>query len=1075
MTETAQKPSINIVGASAGTGKTTRLVSEYCSMLDGSGPIKTDPTRILVCTFTNKAADELTARIRQRLLQLGESDAAHLVLSSYVGTVNSICGRLLREYALAGGLPPEQDVIPEHMQANLFAIASSSVIDAYAQRIEPQARRLSFMEFGPKNKFQKRAHWMDHVRTICTLARANGIAAEELRASAERSWHGMQRQLGRSEKTIDGEQIDDLLLSGLENAINKVDLSTDTSEVTAKANQSLREIFARARAGALTWKDWAAVKKLQIGVQNKHAVSDLINVCNVLHLHPRLQSDLKNYLKNVFDCAADCLESYQSYKSANGLVDFVDQEYLTLSLLDKVEVQDSLRSRLDLVLIDEFQDTSPIQLALFIKLARLSKQSVWVGDIKQAIYGFRGTDPQLMQAASASFVRKAPLEHSFRSCPELVSLTNEVFRAVFPAHGIKQDDVLIQPSGTRPPALSSAIDYWNCDGRDLSACLGSLATAIHEMIANERPEILDPESNVRRPLKGSDVAVLCRKNDHCLELANALAGKGLKVAMTRQGLLDSPECLLATATLRYLVDPGDKLALGQMTFLQQNHLVSSQSKWLREWLSAGRQQDKLLSNKPEVIAARKALGRLTISDALSTAIDLGHVSQMIQGWGNVSSRMANLDALRGLVIEYEDTCALAKSPATIAGFLLFLEQLDDSEQPACLEEDAVHVITYHASKGLEWPFVILCDLDSEASPKVHKDLCKIIVESPDLEFDVDEPLKGRWIRFWPWPFGSIEKDGAFEPNASNSPEFVSTVQRVRAENARLMYVGMTRARDRIIFAPYTGRTSNLSGTQWLDELQSDGKSLLTFSKEPGPYKLSTSNASHDVRIVRYKDKPVLADEAKESKVFTLDCSVQNKQGSKGGSKLPYHLRPSSQQTDSEELDPSKIPVIRIGEPLHLEGRVNMNALGDCIHSFLSCDDPLREFEERLQNAQRIKNLWSVQTISSEDLLTMSSRLHEFLSREFGAHQVHHECPVYAKVDGQRIRGSMDMLIETTDRFHIIDHKSFSGDEDSAWLEKAFSFKAQLTSYAQAMRIASPAKKVERLLVHLPVLGLIVQL
>ena len=63
-------PSVHIVGASAGTGKTTRLVNEYVSMLDGFGPVKSDPTRILVCTFTNNAADELTARIRQKLLQI---------------------------------------------------------------------------------------------------------------------------------------------------------------------------------------------------------------------------------------------------------------------------------------------------------------------------------------------------------------------------------------------------------------------------------------------------------------------------------------------------------------------------------------------------------------------------------------------------------------------------------------------------------------------------------------------------------------------------------------------------------------------------------------------------------------------------------------------------------------------------------------------------------------------------------------------------------------------------------------------------------------------------------------------
>lgn len=1072
MTESVieKTPSVHIVGASAGTGKTTRLVNEYVSMLDGSGPVKTDPTRILVCTFTNRAADELTARIRQRLLQIGECDAAHMVLSSYVGTVNSICGRLLRDYALEGGLAPEQDVIPEHMQANLFAIASASVIDAYAQRIEEQARRLSFMEFGPRGKFQKRAHWMDHVRTICTLARANGIPSEHLRASAERSWQGMQRQLGKAERAIDGDTIDELLLSGLEDAINKIDLSSDTSEVSAKANQTLRECFARARSGAMTWKDWASVKKLQIGAQNKQAITDLVNVCNVLHLHPRLHSDLKNYLKNVFDCAADCLEAYQSYKSANGLVDFVDQEYLTLGLLDKPAVQEALRSRLDLVLIDEFQDTSPIQLALFIKLAKLSKHSIWVGDIKQAIYGFRGTDPQLMQAAAASFERRPPLEQSFRSCPELVSFTNEIFKTVFPSHGIRVEDVVIRPSGSRPASGSPAIESWNCHGKELSECFGSLASGLHNLLS-EQNDIPDPETGTTRPLRGSDIAILCRKNDHCLQVAGALSRKGLKVAMTRQGLLDSPECLLATATLRFLVDSADKLALGQMIHLRQNYSSEDQSAWLSKWLAAGRNPEKLLDNKAQIDAARKALGRLTISDALSRAIDLGHVLPMVYGWGHVSSRLSNLDALRGLVTEYEDTCGLARSPATVAGFLLFLEQLEDSEQPACLEEDAVHVITYHAAKGLEWPLVILCDLDSEAAPKVHKDLCKIYVESPDLEFDIDDPLQGRWIRFWPWPFGAIEKDGALEPNASASPEFIATVQRVRAENTRLMYVGMTRARDRLIFAPYTGRTFNPSGVQWLEELKLDGKPLLVFPKEAGLCQLQIGEKTHSVAVKSFSDQMRDSDASASKANYGLDWSSQKK--TLAGELKPYILRPSS-QLNEEEFDPSQVIVKSIGQRISLSGRVEMNQLGECIHSFLSCDNPDEQVDRRLQNAKQIRQIWHVEAVSAEDLLLMSNRLHQFLNQEFADHHLYRECPIHAKISGQRTRGSIDMLVETNQSFHIIDHKSFLGDE-SACVAKAFSFKSQLQSYADALAVAAPEKKVERLLVHMPILGVIAQI
>src|SRR5204862_4090544 len=127
--------------------------------------------------------------------------------------------------------------------------------------------------------------------------------------------------------------------------------------------------------------------------------------------------------------------------------DFVDQEALALELLRREDVRAALQGQLDLVLVDEFQDTSPLQLAIFLELASLARQSVWVGDQKQAIYGFRGTDPALMDAVIESLTaistdpelvlaaveavgKHAKLETlsvSYRSRPELVHLTSDVF------------------------------------------------------------------------------------------------------------------------------------------------------------------------------------------------------------------------------------------------------------------------------------------------------------------------------------------------------------------------------------------------------------------------------------------------------------------------------------------------------------------------------------------------------------------------------------------------------------------------------------------------------------------------
>lgn len=1062
-------PSIDIVGASAGTGKTRRLVDEFLSAVQGTGsrqPI--EPTRIIVCTFTNKAADELSARIRQRLIQEGHGDAAQLVLTSYVGTVNSISGRLLKDYALECGLSPHQDVIPEHMQDNLFAIASAAVLDSYAQRIEQIARRLSFSETTRKSRFHRRTHWMDHVRTICSLARANAMSAAALRISAARSWNEVQQHLGAVNTAIDADEMDSLIEAELERVVNEIDTSNDSTGKTAKELQNMRECYSRARNVGLTWRDWASLKKMEVGKESRAEVKDLLVACSMLTQHPRLHSDLQQYLTLIFDCAVDSLEAYQDYKKSAGLVDFVDQELLALGLLDVPSVRDALKARFDLVLIDEFQDTSPIQLALFLKLAELVNHSIWVGDVKQAIYGFRGTDPQLMQECAKLFNRQPPLEESHRSRPQLVHFANEVFRRVFPAYGITEAEVITMPSGKRAQADKHVIELWQCEGENLEGCFANLATAVKECLGGEHPhKIEDPHTGRLRPVRGSDIAILCRKNDHCSQLAACLADLGVKVAMTRTGLLDTAECLLTIAILRYLVEPSDKIALGYIMHLTQDYERADQSAWLSRWLET-KYPDTLLTNKKQLEEARKSLPVCTLSEAVSLAITSGSVLQMIAGWGNVSYRLSNLDAFSGLVAEYEDTCALARTAATIHGFLMYLEQLEECEQPASIDPEAVQVLTYHRSKGLEWPVVILADLDAEATPKVHKDMCKIHVEGSDAGFDIDDPLRGRWVRFWPWPFGSIESDGGFEPSVARSPEFATRALKSQAENARLMYVGITRARDLLVFAPYTGRTRNKLGTQWLDELKIDGKPIMRLPVTVDDTSILVGESTHVTRVLNYNTP------ASETQVH------QRLQGYWPATKpltleppLPYILRPSSLtgKTISDSQDLTEL--FDIGERLQIQGKVDMALLGDCVHDFLAVDDCTLDESSRLELAGRIRKNWQIDQISNEQLLVMGDRLVEFLSKRFGTHTTFTECPVGARVGLQRLRGSMDLLVETTDAFHIIDHKTFPGPMDQ-WTDKAAGFAPQLYAYRMALSKATE-KRVASLMIHLPVIGKVIDI
>src|SRR5205823_6309847 len=98
---------------------------------------------------------------------------------------------------------------------------------------------------------------------------------------------------------------------------------------------------------------------------------------------PDLQADLRTACGLVFAIAARTLRAYEDYKRAWGAIDFTDQEVFALRLLERADVRARLAGEIDLVLVDEFQDTSPLQLAIFLRLAEVARRSVWVGDQKQ--------------------------------------------------------------------------------------------------------------------------------------------------------------------------------------------------------------------------------------------------------------------------------------------------------------------------------------------------------------------------------------------------------------------------------------------------------------------------------------------------------------------------------------------------------------------------------------------------------------------------------------------------------------------------------------------------------------------
>jgi len=211
--------------------------------------------------------------------------------------------------------------------------------------------------------------------------------------------------------------------------------------------------------------------------------------------------------------------------------------------LENADLADVLYRDFKLILVDEFQDTNPLQLAIFERLRQLAARSRWVGDPKQAIYGFRDTDPQLVDDVwnTASNATRTELPKNYRSQKGLVQLTGRLFESVFGAEAVQQP---AQESITR------GIERWLFGSRNQIDDGLSLACGIAALRAEGA--------------KYGEIAVLERSNRQLANLADCLNKLGIPYLIERPGLLSTREGAMVLAGLRLVADRSDSLAAAQI-------------------------------------------------------------------------------------------------------------------------------------------------------------------------------------------------------------------------------------------------------------------------------------------------------------------------------------------------------------------------------------------------------------------------------------------------------------------------------------------------------------------------------
>ncbi len=353
---------ITVLSAGAGSGKTYTLTGRLVDMLRSG----LRPSGIVATTFTKKAAAELQERVRVRLLEAGLNEAANELGQALIGTVHSIGVRLLQRFAFEAGVSPLVEIIADGDEQRLFNESLSQVLsEPRIEALNRFAERLGLT----KKRIGETYDWRRDIRDLTDAARANNFSREVLEQSKQRSWDSFERLLPPLQ-TTDANTWNNRLVARIEQTLAALDANeADDTKKTREAAETVRALQTQLQwRGELFWYEWAKIAKTEVAVKSRDLFQPLRDFARSHDEHMQFRADVKGFIDLMFDVAMDALGEYEEYKRKRGLIDYTDMECYVSRLLRIDSVRDTLRGELDLLLVDEFQDTSPIQLDIFLQL-----------------------------------------------------------------------------------------------------------------------------------------------------------------------------------------------------------------------------------------------------------------------------------------------------------------------------------------------------------------------------------------------------------------------------------------------------------------------------------------------------------------------------------------------------------------------------------------------------------------------------------------------------------------------------------------------------------------------------------
>ena len=1015
---------ITYISAGAGSGKTYCLTDKLASIL-ADGKIRGE--NIMMTTFTKPAAGELKRKAKAKLYSKGMVKESEEVDMATIGTIHSVAKSFLEKYWYLLGHSPSMNVLNEEDEEFFFNQSISDIVS------EEDASFLS--DFAETFKIDK-DFWEEPLREIVKNARLYSIkdlndslnASLEFTASIRKmncivpsDVNFIREDLKSLEALFNTED------GGTKTYITRRDLIKDAylrleeagDELTVKDYLWFRHRF-------ITKFSTIAYKKFFSENPFFHSLDDLYVSCNFWNY-------IDKYIRLMFSIAEKWREEYSTYKKRMKVIDYDDMERYFLEILDRPEVMDDIRASYKVVFVDEYQDCSPIQVKMFDKISDLVERSYWVGDLKQAIYGFRGTDTKLIKSVMSRIQRaensgKETLSRSWRSCRSIVDFTNNAFSRAF-SSSLSKEEIVLESVREEEGSLTVL------KAGEQSDCNEPLAKYVLSLIGKgEKP---------------SDIAVLFRYRDECSAFAAALRKLGVKINMEEKLKSSDPVVELMISILSLVINPNDRLSKAKIARISMKGATTGA---IIDSLLAD-SDNTYLDSVPLVKKALEAADKVRdypISKAVESLVIELNLYDRVKEMKEVSLGKEKLNSIISSALDYENHALDMALPATPNGFIMHMGGDKGITIPG--DKEGVNILTMHKSKGLEWKTVIIGSLSNDelSDRQIIKNFFDVnVISDPD-----DEDRKT--IRVLPWIFGRT-KSNFDEALMDKLPaEEIQEIRKSTCEEIkRLLYVAITRAKDNLCLVEYGNKPFT-----WM--------SNISLSPKPGydgQESFDCFSTGNSFSMISVPEEAEAMETDEEVRVLIENSDERLFE--------PYSIQPSS------VLPLKGVKVTQVAEfdsRITVSGIVDYALAGTAIHDVFCVLEKNRN-EDFVSEIIREHGL-SKEIPDSKEIIRAWDNLESWLVEHYGRHsEILHECPFTYWEDCFTVTGTVDLVWDTPEGAVLIDFKTFPGKKESILSPEdshyAGKYSGQFSCYMKALE--KSGRKVLAQLVYYPVAGCIVKL